>query len=125
MRRVAVGILNGALFAGAMASMVSCGGPAPKPNVFSDDTGEAITGMKRAARERDLSVAPELIKDLDSDDPAIRFYAIEALQRMTQQDLGYEYFQDEDARKPAVERWKKWLEAGGAKSADAGKKVAG
>jgi len=125
MKRVLGVILCRSLVAGAMASAISCGSPAPKPNVFSEDTGEAITGMKRAVREQDRSVVPELIKDLESDDPAIRFYAIEALQKLTNQDLGYEYFQDEDARKPAVERWKKWLEAGGEKTVNAEKKVAG
>lgn len=101
-----------------MASTICCSGPAPKPNVFSDDTGEAITGMKRAARSKDRSALPELVKDLDSDDSAIRFYAIEALQQITGQDLGYQYYQDEDDRKPAVERWKKWLDVNAEKTAN-------
>lgn len=125
MRRWPGAILCRSLLAALLASAISCGGPTPMANVYSEDTGEAITGMKAAVRNQDRSVIPELIKDLESDDPAVRFYAIEALQKLTAQDLGYEYFQDENARRPAVERWKKWLEIGEGKTLNSAKKVSG
>jgi len=118
-------VFSGILMWGAFASTIACAGPKPQPNIRSDDTGEAITGMKRAVREQDRSALPQLIKELDSDDPAVRFYASQALRRLTGQDLGYEFFQDESARKPAVERWQKWLEAGGDKPQRSDKNVSG
>lgn len=50
-----------------------------------------------------------LVKSLESDDSAERFYAIEGLKRLTGDDLGYIYYADESARRPAVNRWKDWL----------------
>ncbi|MEZ0265352.1 MAG: hypothetical protein ACAI43_11555 [Phycisphaerae bacterium] len=93
---------------GLACACVSCGGQGPKPNIYGDDPAEQIPGMKKAAREGDRKVVPELVKQLESDDAAIRFYAIESLKRLTGQDLGYRYFEDEPGRKDAVERWKAW-----------------
>jgi hypothetical protein len=39
----------------------------------------------------------------------MRFYAIGSLEKMTGQTLGYVYYQDAEARRSAVERWRKWL----------------
>ena len=53
---------------------------------------------------------PVLVKDLSSDDPAVRFYAIRALQKMTGGDAkGYVYYAPEDDRSAAFERWQAWL----------------
>ena len=48
---------------------------------------------------------------LDSDDAAVRFYAITSLYKLTNQTLEYRYYDDVDERRPAVERWKQWLAA--------------
>ena len=52
---------------------------------------------------------PQLIRDLDSDDPAVRFYAIEGLQRLTGQTFDYHYYDDEIDRHPAMLKWRQWL----------------
>jgi hypothetical protein len=39
----------------------------------------------------------------------VRFYAIEALEKLTGQTFGYAYYRDDDARRPAVEQWQAWL----------------
>jgi len=88
---------------------LSCTAPRPPLSVTHEDPGIKIPAIKKAVREKDKSVIPRLIEELNSDDPAVRFYAIGALEELTGQTLGYQYFQDEDDRKPAIERWKKWL----------------
>jgi hypothetical protein len=78
-------------------------------DIKSQDPGVKIPAIKQAVRQNDLSASKQLVKDLDSDDPAVRFYAICALQRLTGEGFGYTYYDDEDARKPAVKRWQAWL----------------
>ena len=61
---------------------------------------------------KDRAAARQFVADLESDDPAVRFYAISALEHMTGQRFGYRYYDDEEQRRPAVDRWKQWLAAG-------------
>ena len=61
-------------------------------------------------RLKDRSAVPQLVRDLDSDDPAVRFYTIQALRELTGQDFGYDYTDDdEEERKPAIGQWRAWL----------------
>src|SRR5260221_6400941 len=76
-----------------------------------EDPSRQIPEMKKAAREHDLRLARKMVGDLESDDPALRFYAIHALERLTGERYGYQYFADEEQRKAAVERWRQWLAA--------------
>ena len=64
-----------------------------------------------AAREGDRSAIPDLIGLLDSDDPLVRLVAIQALQRMTGQTLGYDHADTEWRRDEAIERWVAWASA--------------
>jgi hypothetical protein len=73
------------------------------------DPSLKIPAIKTAADGKNRSQVGQLIKDLDSDDPAVRFYSIGALERLTGQTFGYQYFVDDEKRAPAVERWKAWL----------------
>ena len=73
------------------------------------DPSGKIPAMKKAVREHDLSVVRQLVKDLDSDDPAVRLFSIHALQELTGQRYGYDYFADDLQRKPALSRWQMWL----------------
>ncbi len=84
-----------------------CRGPV---DVHDSDPSVKIPAIKKAVREDDRRVIAQLIEDLDSDDSAIRLYSIQALQRMTGEDLGYRYWEDDRARAPAIERWRQWLE---------------
>lgn len=83
--------------------------PAPKPSLTSPDPLAKIPAIKLSVQNKDLAAAKELIKDLDSDDPAVRFYAIEALRKLTNEDFGYHYYDDEDERDAAVKRWEAWV----------------
>ena len=50
-----------------------------------------------------------MVRDLGSDDPAVRLFAIGGLERMTGETLGYRYYDDEHARDLAIKRWQAWL----------------
>lgn len=95
-----------------MLACAGCGGGGYGEGVslLGRSPPQRIPAIKSAVEEHDLanSAAP-LVKSLESDDPAERFYAIEALKRLTNEDLGYIYYDDESARRPALGRWKDWL----------------
>ena len=85
-------------------------GPPPVKKVTNPDPAGKIPAIKRAARTQDRRVVPQLVKDLESDDPAVRFFAIEGLRRLTGQTFGYVYHGDEEKRAAAVKSWQEWLE---------------
>lgn len=92
--------------------LLMAGGCGHGPRSINDaDPSDKIPAIELAVQRHDLRAAPQLVKGLESDDSAVRFYSIDALQRLTGQGLGYRYYEDADARKPAVERWKAWLAA--------------
>jgi len=85
-----------------------CFSPEPK-SLNSDSAPSAVPAIKDAAARNDRKAIPRLVDDLDDSDPAIRFAAITALQKMTGQTLDYRYYDDGVARRPAVARWRRWL----------------
>jgi len=101
-RRVLMGIGIG---------LAGCAAPREAPVVGHPSPEVNIAAMRRAARDRDVTAAKSLVHELESDDPAVRFYAINALQRLTGERRGYEFFAPEEKRAEAVERWKQWLES--------------
>lgn len=87
-----------------------CAEPRPPMVVTSHDPVVKIPAIKQAVADHDLSAAQQMVKDLESDDPAVRFYAIEGLRKLTGEEFGYEWFEeDDDARQPAVKKWQEWL----------------
>lgn len=91
------------LFAGA-----GCGPPMDR-SVSNPDPSGKIPAIEIAADSHDWRAVPQMVKDLDNDDPAIRFYAIEGLRRITGQTFGYHFYEEGSQRGPAVDRWKQWL----------------
>jgi hypothetical protein len=85
-----------------------CFSPDPK-SLDSDSAPSAVPAIKDAADADDHKAVPRLIEDLSDNDPAIRFAAITALQKITGQTFDYRYYDHEDARRPAVQRWQQWL----------------
>ena len=65
---------------------------------------------RAAAAAQPAPTRAAMVKNLESDDPAVRLFAIEGLRRLTGDDFGYDYYADADQRAPAVQRWKQWLE---------------
>jgi hypothetical protein len=74
------------------------------------DPASKIPAIVASVHEKDLSAIRQMVADLESDDPAVRFYAIGGLQRLTGETFGYQYFVDDDQRAAAVGKWKAWLE---------------
>ena len=87
------------------------GGGRPRPTLASNDPGLKIPAIKKASDARDTQTARQLVTSLDSDDPAIRFYSIRGLQDLTGETFGYIWYLDEPQRRPAAEKWKRWLDA--------------
>ena len=52
------------------------------------------------------------MKQLDDADPAVRLFAIGALQRRTDRRFGYRWYRDAEGRREAVAAWEAWAEAG-------------
>jgi hypothetical protein len=78
--------------------------------VGNPDPSSKIPAIESAVATKDFSSVAQMVKDLDSDDPAVRFYAIGGLKRLTGQTFGYLYYDDEIQRRPALEKWKLWLQ---------------
>ncbi len=93
--------------------VVGCSGYTGPRSVVNEDPAVKIPEIRKAVERRDKSVVPQLVKDLDNDDAAVRLYAIGALQRLTGQTFGYDWTQaDRAARRPAIRQWDAYLETG-------------
>jgi hypothetical protein len=92
-----------------------CSEPRGAVSVMSDDPTLKIPAIKEDAQRKNTGDLALLVKDLDDDDSAVRFYAVEGLRRITGADLGYHYYDDREQRKAAVDRWHEWLKANGGK----------
>src|SRR6184192_3752181 len=86
-----------------------CSAPRGPIEVTNPDPSGKIPAMKKAVREHDMKVVRQLIRDLDSDDPAVRLFAIHTLHQLTGKREGYDYFADDLQRQPAIKRWHEWL----------------
>jgi len=85
--------------------------PAPRHVDTPDLTGK-IPAIKSRVAANDRNVARQLVRDLGSGDPAVRFFAIEGLRRLADgQTFGYVHYADDDQRRPAVQKWRQWLDA--------------
>jgi hypothetical protein len=102
-----MGVVRGVLLALCLAA---CGCfPRESRSIDAVDPMSSIPAIQRAAETSNRRAIPALVGQLNNDDPAIRFYAFGALQRMTGNSFDYRYYDDVDQRRPAVERWQQWL----------------
>jgi len=94
----------------AACTAAACGCTPHDPRrIGATDPTSNIPAIQEAARDKDRQAIPQLVQQLESDDPAVRFYAIEALERLTGETLGYRYYDDVEQRRPAVARWKRYV----------------
>ena len=93
------------------AALLSVGGcfPNDPQSIGAVDPTQNIPAIQKAGQTKDQSAVPALVGQLNNDDPAVRFYAIEALERITGQTLDYHFYDDVDARRPALARWQAYL----------------
>lgn len=91
--------------------LAGCSGYAGPRSIVNDDPAVKIPQIKSAVDRRDKSAVPTLLSDLDSDDSAVRFYAIEALRRMSGETFGYDWTEaDRAKRRPAIARWQAYFD---------------
>lgn len=106
------GWLVAAACAGGLAG---CDGGAKAGGVLaalqSEDPSVRIAACVRAADAADKLALPLLVERLEDTCEDVRFSAIMALKKMTGQTLGYTWYGDEQARAPAVRRWREWLKS--------------
>lgn len=88
-------------------SVGGCAKP-DKPSIYSADPSLKIPALK-CEDLHDAKALRQMVKDLDSDDPAVRFYTIEKLTEITGKTFGYRYYDDETRRGPALKKWQQWL----------------
>jgi hypothetical protein len=79
-------------------------------SVHSHDPDRQILAIKQDVACNNTVDIPQLVDDLSSDDPAIRFYAIQGLHRLTHDDFGYCYYLEVDRQQSAISKWKQWLQ---------------
>jgi hypothetical protein len=77
----------------------------------SPDTGVRIMAIKWAGDNKISPAVPQLVDFLQNEDKPVRFYAIEALRRITGTDHGYDYKSAPHIRAAAVKRWREFLDS--------------
>jgi hypothetical protein len=107
--------LNCAALALLVGVLSACTEPRGPISVKSDDPTLKIPAIKEDVKSHDTKDVAQMVKDLNDDDPAVRFYSIEGLYRLSGDYFGYHYYDDEYARRPAIVRWNKWLSDRGGK----------
>ena len=85
--------------------------PTPYPQaLISERPAERIAAIKHAAEIGDKSVVTILVQRLEDPDEAVRFFAIIALEKLTGERFGYQYYDSQVERARAVERWRRYLQ---------------
>ncbi len=87
--------------------------PTAEASFDSPEPAARNAAIVDAAAKEDRSAIPDLVRMLESDDPATRLLAIQTLTRLTGNDLGYDARDSRVARSEAVERWRAWIESEG------------
>ena len=95
-----------------IALAAGCAPPASKGGFDSPSPGANLYAILEAARTNDRTAIPHLVEQLYSDDPAVRFAAIETLEQMTGETYGYRYYDDPMTRREAISRWVEAVENG-------------
>jgi hypothetical protein len=75
----------------------------------SEDPVDRIAAIQKAGAATDKAALPALVTCLSDSESDVRFFAIAALRKITGQDLGYHHYDNEQARREAVNRWREYL----------------
>ena len=97
------------LLAGALAG---CGTAMKTQGFDSPDPGAKLRAIVDAGRAGDAKALPNLVDQLDSDDPAVRMCSIIALDRITGTRLGYSPYAPAPEREASIGEWVKAIEDG-------------
>ncbi len=96
----------------ACPALASCGPPASEGGFDSANPAARMYAIEHAAGTGDTSAIKDLIEELDSDDPAVRYMAITALERLTGQTYGYRHYDSVMQRRDAIAKWVAAYESG-------------
>lgn len=99
--RTQIGVTLLALLAGCAPSATEGGFSNPAP-------GARVYAIEESVKFNRRSDIPSIVECLCSDDELVRFMAIGALKRMTEQDLDYRFDDPEPMRIAAYKRWQEW-----------------
>jgi len=80
-----------------------------KPDIQSPEVAGRIAGIRQAVVSGDVSALPLLVDRLEDHDPAVRFAAIIALEKLTGRRMGFSYGHCDEERAAAVQRWRRYL----------------
>lgn len=101
----------------AVGALGGCSQPKVEADIDSDVPQERLMGLAASVRANDRSAAREYVEMLESQDPAVRMFAIGALERMTGETKGYDFAAPERDRSAAVSAWAAWAESGASATA--------
>ncbi|MCE9590534.1 MAG: HEAT repeat domain-containing protein [Planctomycetes bacterium] len=82
-----------------------CGPKASEGDFDSDNPAAKLYAIRHAGESGDVSKVPRLVEELDHDDPAVRMMAINALDRLTGERMGYNPYDPPQERRAAIEKW--------------------
>ncbi|MBS0195585.1 MAG: HEAT repeat domain-containing protein [Planctomycetes bacterium] len=92
----------------ALVLPAACG-PTIHPTFDSPEPAARNAAIVKAGADDNRAAIPDLIRMLESDDPATRLLAITALERMTGERNGFDYGAPPYERERGVQRWRDWL----------------
>lgn len=96
-----IGFVSLVVLSGCAPSATEGGFSNPAP-------GARLYAIEDAVKFNRRDKIPQIVECLCSDDELLRYLAIGALQRMTGQDLGYQFDDQEPLRFMAYQRWRQW-----------------
>ena len=73
------------------------------------DPAERIRAIRLAGDGDRTELVPALVDRLDDEDPAVRMYAIVALEKLTGERRGYRYYDAPHVRRRCVEAWRAYV----------------
>ncbi len=86
--------------------------PSLAQRLQADDPNVRIQAVVEAGKAKDPQAVPYLVDRLQDREGDVRFFAILALKQITGQTLDYNYWDPQDRRDQAVQRWREWLKHG-------------
>ena len=89
-------------------ALSACAPSATEGGFSNPAPGARIYAIEDAVKFNRRDHIPQIVECLCSDDDLLRYMAIGALQRMTGQDLGYQFDDSEPLRFSAYQRWRQW-----------------
>jgi hypothetical protein len=95
-----------------LAVLAGCGPPATEGGFDGANSAARMYAIEHAARSGDRTAVRDIVQLLDSDDPAVRWLAIAALERLTGETYGYRHYDSTMQRRDAIARWVQALDSG-------------